>query len=153
MWKFLWTRKISGLRMGSFANVTSANEAATLQENSKNEPDLSHLENLNSTITVMHLMGTFINTVLIPLAASNTTVRRDMEKNTNLALSQMEGKVNSLMQRTIDVTISWVSKLLAGQKKTDFRPKEESMGTGTVYLDLLQTPVSSQTTKVFQVYH
>ena len=112
-----------------------------MQESSKNEPDLSHLENLNSAITVMHLMATFIDTVLIPLAASNTVVRRDMEKNTSIAMAQMEDKVNSLMQRTIDVSIAWVSKLLAGQKKTDFRPKEDSTGTGGTYL--LQTPVSN----------
>ena len=121
--------------------TVSANDAATMQEGSKNEPDLSYLENLNSAITVMHLMATFINTVLIRLAASNTIVRRDMEKNTDIAMTQMEDKVNSLMQRTIDVSIAWISKLLAGQKKTDFRPKEDTAGTGGAYLELLQTPV------------
>ena len=121
--------------------TTSANDAAASQEGSKNEPDLSYLENLHSAITIMHLMTTCINTVLIPLAASNTLIRRDMEKTTNMAMAQMEDKVNALMQRTIDVSIAWVAKLLAGQKKTDFRPKEDN-GAGPAPWQLLQTPVS-----------
>jgi hypothetical protein len=88
----------------------------------------------------MHLMLAFINTVLIPLATSNTYIRRDMEKKTNTAMGQMEDRINSLMQRTIDLIISWVGKLLANQKKTDYRPKEEADGGGS-WLELLQTPV------------
>ena len=83
-----------------------------------------------------------INTVLIPLAASNTTIRREMEKTTNVALIQMEDKVNVLMQRTVDVCVAWVSKLLTGQKKTDFRPREDSNGATPIW-QLLQTPVRS----------
>jgi hypothetical protein len=88
----------------------------------------------------MHLMLACINTVLLPLASSNTSVRRDVEKKTNAAMGQMEDKVNSLMQRTIDITISWVSKLLARQQKTDFRPKEDSVTGGGSWLEQLQTP-------------
>jgi len=90
---------------------------------------------------MMHLMLTCINTVLIPLAASYITVRREMEKTTNLAINQMEDKVNLLMQKTIDVTLTWVGKVLATQKRTDFRPKEEAGGGS--WLELLQTPVGS----------
>jgi hypothetical protein len=121
------------------ANPTThrAIDGATVQESAKNEPDLTYLENLSSTVTCMHLMLACINTVLIPLAASNTFVRRDMEKKTNAAMGGMEDKVNTLMQKTIDVAITWVGKLLAGQKKTDFRPKEDG---GTAWLEQLQTP-------------
>ena len=119
----------------------SANDTAAAQENIKTEPDLSYLDNLQAAITIMHLMLTCVNTVLIPLAASQITVRREMEKTTNLAMNQMEDKVNLLMQRTIDVTLTWVSKLLASQKRTDFRPKEDSQGGAGSWLELLQTPV------------
>lgn len=88
---------------------------------------------------MMHLLVTCINTVLIPLAASNITVRREMEKTTNLAMSHMEDKINALMQRTIDVAIFWVTKLLTSQKRTDFRPKDDGVGAGS-WLELLQTP-------------
>lgn len=89
-------------------------------------------------ITTMHLMVSCINTVLIPLAASNTTVRREMEKTTNMAIVQMEEKVNSLMQRTIDVAIIHVTKLLNSQSRTDFRPRDDGI------IAELQTPVSSK---------
>lgn len=87
-------------------------------------------------------MATCINTVLIPLAAAHVTVRREMEKTTTLAMNGMEDKVNNLMQRTIDVVLSWVGKLLAGQKKTDFRPREDTLTAGNSYFEQLQTPVS-----------
>ncbi|KAI9847403.1 MAG: Exocyst complex component 5 [Sclerophora amabilis] len=117
--------------------LDAAADFASNQENSKTEPDLSYLPNLRAAITIMHLMITFINTVLIPLAASNLTVRREMEKTTALAVNRMEDKTNLVMQRTIDVVVTWISKLLAGQKRTDFRPKE-----GGVDIATLQTPVS-----------
>ena len=125
----------------NIANYVSANDAAAAQENAKNEPDLSYLENLHSAIATMHLMVMCINTVLIPLAASHVTVRRDMEKTTTQILSRMEDKVNGIMQRTIDVVLAWVSRLLAGQKKSDFRPRDDSLNGGGAWLELLQTPV------------
>ena len=88
-------------------------------------------------------MTNCINTVLIPLAAAHITVRREMEKTTTLAMNDMEDRVNMLMQRTIDVVLGWVSKLLAGQRKTDFRPREDTVTAGNSWLEQLQTPVSN----------
>lgn len=118
----------------------SANDAAAAQENTKNEPDLSYLENLHSAIAIIHLMLSCINTVLIPLAAAHITVRREMEKKTTLAMNDLEDKVNVLMHRTFDVTLTWVGKVLATQKRTDFRPKDDAPGGGS-WLELLQTQV------------
>lgn len=89
----------------------------------------------------MNLMNTCIRTVLIPLASANVTIRRDMEKTANLALDRMEEKVNSIMQRSIDVVITWVTKLLARQNKSDFRPRDDALGGGGGWLEQLQTPV------------
>ena len=89
----------------------------------------------------MNLLNTCIRTVLIPLASANVTIRRDMEKISNFALDRMEEKVNSIMQRSIDVVITWVTKLLARQNKSDFRPRDDALGGGA-WLEQLQTPVS-----------
>lgn len=124
--------------------MSSANDFVVSQEAAKNEPDLSYLPNLRPAISIMHLMIACINTVLIPLAASNITIRRDMEKTTNIAVNRMEEKVNSIMQRTIDVALAWVSKLLANQKKSDFRPRDDALSGGGSWLEMLQTPVSLQ---------
>jgi hypothetical protein len=78
------------------------------------------------------------------LAASNITIRRDMEKTTNIAVNRMEEKVNSIMQRTIDVALAWVSKLLANQKKERFQTRDDALSGGGSWLEMLQTPVSLQ---------
>ncbi|EEA22299.1 Exocyst complex component 5 [Talaromyces marneffei ATCC 18224] len=117
--------------------LEAALDAALAQENTKTEPDFTYLHTLRTAISVTHLMLTCINTVLIPLAANNVTTRRDMEKKTNAVVSRIEDKINAIEQRTIDVALTWVSKLLGGQKKNDFRPKEDN---STAWLEMLQTP-------------
>ena len=87
-------------------------------------------------------MNTCVRAVLIPLASANITIRRDMEKIANFALDRIEEKVNSVMQRSIDVVITWVTKLLGRQNKSDFRPRDEALGGGGAWLEQLQTPVS-----------
>lgn len=91
----------------------------------------------------MSLLSTSIRTVLVPLASANVTIRRDMEKTSTAAIDRMEDKVNSIMQRSIDGALSWVTKLLAGQKKTDFRPRDDALSGGGAWLEQLQTPVST----------
>ena len=120
----------------------SANDIATTQESAKSEPDLSYLLGLRAAISILHLMNTCVRTVLIPLASANVTTRRDMEKTANAAMDRLEEKVNSIMQRSIDVVITWVTKLLARQLKSDFRPKDDSLSGGSAWLEQLQTPVS-----------
>ena len=66
-----------------------------------------------------------------------------MEKTANQAMDRMEDKVNSIMQRSIDVAITWVSKLLARQNKMDFRPRDDALSGGGGWLEQLQTQVRS----------
>ncbi|WEW58568.1 Exocyst complex component 5 [Emydomyces testavorans] len=115
-------------------------ESATAQESGKSEPEFGYLATLRTAISITHLMMTCINTVLIPLAASNITIRRDMEKKTNFAMNRIEEKVNAIEQKTVDVALAWVSRVLSGQKKNDFRPKEGVTEAGTGWLEMLQTP-------------
>lgn len=117
--------------------LDAANEQALAQETAKTEPDMAYLPSLQPAITITNLMSRFISMVLIRLAESNTTVKRDMDKQTSLAINRMEDKTNAIIQHTIDVVLNWVTKLLAAQKKPDFRPKDtdlsylENLGTST----------------------
>ncbi|KAG5295276.1 exocyst complex component protein [Histoplasma ohiense] len=120
--------------------LDGALESASSQESTKTEPDFLYLGSLRPAISITHLMMTCINTVLIPLAAGNITIRRDMEKKASLAVNQIEDKINSIEQKTVDVTLSWVSRLLSGQRKNDFRPKENVTDGDTAWLEMLQTP-------------
>ncbi|KAE8385247.1 exocyst complex component Sec10-like protein [Aspergillus alliaceus] len=117
--------------------LDAALETATSQESGKMEPDLSYLPAVRNAIGIANLMVMCINTLLIPLATASITVRREMEKKTNLTTMRIEEKVNTIEQKVIDATLTWVNKLLAGQKKNDFRPKE---GDNAAWLEKLQTP-------------
>ncbi|KXX76986.1 Exocyst complex component sec10 [Madurella mycetomatis] len=118
--------------------LDAALDQATSQESSKTEPDLTYLPNLRPAVTITNLMSRFISTVLIRLAESNTTVRRGMEAQAKTAIETTERKANAVMKSTLDVALNWVTKLLAQQKKMDFRPKDDDL-EGLV--DALQTPV------------
>ncbi|KAL2269952.1 hypothetical protein VTJ83DRAFT_2136 [Remersonia thermophila] len=117
--------------------LDAALDQASAQDNAKTEPDLSYLPNLRPAVTITSLVSRFVHTVLIRLAESNTTVRRSMEAQTKLAVESIERKTNAVMKATLDVAVHWVAKLLAQQKRLDFRPKDDDL-EGLV--DSLQTP-------------
>ncbi|KAK8213283.1 Exocyst complex component 5 [Zalaria obscura] len=110
--------------------------AAAQESNAKSEPDFSYVTDLRSSISILHLLVTTIQTLLLPLAASNVTIRRDLEKSTNNFVDRMEAKIDAVLQKTIDTALAWASRLLTQQKKTDFRPRDDAQ----LQLDQLQTP-------------
>ncbi len=109
--------------------------AVAAEQNTRTEPDLNYIADLRPAISVLHLMLTTIQVLLLPLAASNITIRRDLEKQTNAFVERMESKIDSILQRTIDVALAWTARLLSQQRKTDFRPKDDA----NLQLDRLQT--------------
>lgn len=117
-------------------------DQALAQEASKTEPDLAYLPSLQPVIIITNMMSRFIDTVLIRLAESNITVRRSMENHAKSSVENIEKKTNSVIRSTVDVIVNWVTKLLAGQKRLDFRPKESDLDgsrAGSGYLESLQT--------------
>ncbi|TVY90754.1 Exocyst complex component [Lachnellula willkommii] len=127
--------------MGQVYVETALDAAADLalsQETIKTEPNLQYLPSLQPAITITNIMSRFINTVLIKLAESNTTVRRNMESQTKSGVQRIEAKTNDIIRSTITVIVNWVTKLLATQKKVDFRPKDSDLLDGS-YLESMQT--------------
>ncbi len=106
--------------------LDAALEAATTAEGSKREPDLSYLGHLRMAISTMHLMQSCINTLLIPLASTSLTIRRDMEKSTRTSIAGMEDTINTIEQSTVDAVLNWTSRTLANnQRREDFKPRIE----------------------------
>jgi hypothetical protein len=105
--------------------ITSAQKTAA----GKTEPDLEFLPGLRTSISVLHLLQTSVSTMLLPLATANVTVRRDMEKTSTNTLSTLEAKVSTILHETLDATVSWITKILAGQKKTDYRLRDEDLAS------------------------
>ncbi|KAJ5963167.1 hypothetical protein N7481_013472 [Penicillium waksmanii] len=117
--------------------LDAALDAATSQESGKNEPDFAYLPSVRTTISITTLMVMCANAVLLPLAAASITTRRDMEKRTSQTTSRIEEKINTIQQKMIDGTLAWVTRLLSGQKKNDFRPRDTDNAS---WLEMLQTP-------------
>ncbi|KPI36655.1 Exocyst complex component sec10 [Cyphellophora attinorum] len=105
--------------------LDAAAEAASAAESSKREPDLSYLAHLRTAVSCMHLMQSCINTLLIPLASTSLTIRRDMEKSRRAAIARGEDTINNIEQATVDAVLNWVGRCLGGQQRTDFRPRPE----------------------------
>lgn len=120
--------------------LDAALDAASSQENIKTEPDLTYLPSIRPAVTITSIMERFITTVLIKLAESNTTVRRNMSAQTKSAIDGIERKTNAVMRSSIDVVTNWVTRSLANQKKFDFRPRDGD-------IDSLQTPTCLQTSQ------
>ncbi|KAG1806615.1 exocyst complex component Sec10-like protein [Suillus plorans] len=98
----------------------------------KLEPSLQPLEVLRSVDLICHLWQQYTNMALFPLAASSVTVRREMTIFNNQTVSRTEGAANTLIQRTIDATITWLSLQLSKQKKNDFKPRNDDLSFARV---------------------
>jgi hypothetical protein len=120
-------------------SLDAASDLALSQKDSKTEPDLAYLPSLRPAITITSIMSRFINTVLIRLAESNTTVRRSMEIQVKGSLERIEEKTDNIMKSTLTVVVNWVTRSLnANQKKVDFRPRDSDVDDK--YLTSLSTP-------------
>ncbi|RBQ73763.1 hypothetical protein VDGD_03094 [Verticillium dahliae] len=117
--------------------LDAALDQSSSLENAKTEPDMSFLPTIRPAVTITAIMERFITTVLIKLAESNTTVRRNMSSQTRTSIETIEKKTNSVIRSSIDVLTNWVSRSLSSQKKLDFRPRDGE-------LDSLQTPTCLQ---------
>lgn len=110
--------------------------ASTAESSSKTEPDLSYITDLRAAISVLHLVQTTCTLLLLPLASTNRSIHRDLTKQAEQFVERMEGKIDAILQKTLDAALGWTGRLLGTmQKKTDFRPKDE----GALQLDQLQT--------------
>ncbi|KAH7399461.1 exocyst complex component Sec10-like protein [Pyrenochaeta sp. MPI-SDFR-AT-0127] len=107
--------------------LEAAQDHAASQENSKTPPDLTHLPSLHAITTILHLLQQTTTTILLPLCTPNLTIRREIEKTTNTTMATLESKLSNILNLTLTASLNWVSKCLAQQKKTDFRPKEDDM--------------------------
>lgn len=115
--------------------LDSAVDQATQQETSKEEPDFEYMTDLKSGVSILHLLLTTIQTLLLPLVASNLTIRRELERYTHVFVERVESKIDSILQKTLDSALGYTTRLFSQQKKNDFRPRDDAL----LQLDQLQT--------------
>jgi len=128
----------------------AAESASTAETARRDAPDLSYLSSLKAAISIMHLMQSCTNTLLIPLASTSLTIRHDMEKNARSSLLRMEDHINIIEQRTIDAVLNWTSRLLTNQNRIDFRPREIDADTS---LAQSSTPTCASILKFLSTFH
>jgi hypothetical protein len=68
----------------------------------KLEPDLRAIGSLKIADQICHLSQRYAATAIIPLAGGNVAIRREMGSTNSLNISRMEGKINAVIQRSID---------------------------------------------------
>jgi hypothetical protein len=55
------------------------------------------------------------------------TIRRDIDKAVSGTMLTLESKLSNILNLTLTATLNWVSKCLAQQRKTDFRPRDDDL--------------------------
>jgi hypothetical protein len=141
----------NGLEVYVEVALEAAADAASAAENAKREPDLSYLGSLRMAVHITHLVQSCVNTLLVPLAGSSLTTRREMEKSTRSAVARIEDQINTIEQQTVDGVLNWTTRLLSNQSRTDFRPREEA--DATVSLEQASTATCDAACRFLGLFH
>ncbi|WVO14134.1 hypothetical protein L204_101765 [Cryptococcus depauperatus] len=120
--------KVLAEAIGRSFVVTALDSAlAIFEQDSKTEGVLNPLRVLKPTSEIYHLWQRYVSTALFPLARGNMGLRREMANLNLQESSRIEGKINSVVQKAIDIIIAFLSHLLTKQKKNDYKPKNDEL--------------------------
>jgi hypothetical protein len=93
----------------------------------KTEPELSCITVLHPADLVCNLWQRYTSTALVPLTSSAAAVRREMTTFNQHGVLRMEGKINAVIHKSVDIIVSWLSYLLTRQKRNDYKPKNDEL--------------------------
>lgn len=112
----------------SFTETALESGVAKLEQGDpRAEPDLGVLNVLKNANLVCQLWQRYSSTALVPLTSSAPVVRREMTTFNQHNVVLLEGKINALVQRAVDVIVSWLAQLLLKQRKNDYKPKNDEL--------------------------
>ena len=77
----------------------------------------------------------YVQTAVIPLTAPSVTVRREATIYDNHNMLRVESRCEGLLQRFTDNCIAYFGAKLAGQKKTDFAPRDDDVTFSKINTD------------------
>ncbi|KAJ3152868.1 Exocyst complex component 5 [Geranomyces variabilis] len=105
----------------------------------RQQPTFLQLPMVQVAQKILQLLQLHFQCSVVPGIASSPTAHRDMVVYKNGFMSTVEHRLNVLVQKQIDAIVRWLETCLNGQKKTDFRPKDEISSNGlTVTLPCAQ---------------
>ncbi|KAJ3021108.1 Exocyst complex component 5 [Thoreauomyces humboldtii] len=115
----------------------------------RTQPNFEQLPMVQVAQKILQLLQLHFQTSVVPLLSSSPTAHRDIVVYKNGFMATVEHRLNVLVQKQLDAIISWLAAVLATQKKTEFRPKDEEMhGNG-----LIATPPCVQCTEFLRSAH
>ncbi|CAG8725138.1 1930_t:CDS:2, partial [Scutellospora calospora] len=74
---------------------------------------------------IIHIAQNHFQSAILPLASPSLTMHRDLTSDKNRFMMGVENKINSTVQKMIDIITARLNYLLSRQKKVDFRPRDE----------------------------
>ncbi|CAH7688197.1 exocyst complex component Sec10-like protein [Phakopsora pachyrhizi] len=102
-------------------------QSQLLSQDPKMEPDLRALKVIKLVDLSMNLWQRYLNNVIMPLSSSSVTVRRELSIYNHNILVRIEDKINTIVQKALELTITWLGSCLNKQKKLDFKPKNDEI--------------------------
>lgn len=94
------------MRWWALAEPASRGLAKFDNHDSKIEPDLRPIGSLRAADQICHLWQRYTSTAILPLAGTNAAIRREISSFNSLNVVRMEGKINAVIQRSIDSACS-----------------------------------------------
>lgn len=113
-----------------------------IASDSRAEPDFECFPGIREATSISRLLFSYVDTVLIPLAGPNISVRREMLQRQVNNTGRINGKINALIQRTINSILAWFTTIASRQQKRDFKPREEDINLATMQTQTNQQAVS-----------
>ncbi|WVQ74124.1 hypothetical protein IAR50_003715 [Cryptococcus sp. DSM 104548] len=93
----------------------------------KSTPDLAPLANLKATAGIHVLWQKYSGMAVMPLAGGNVGLRREMAGLGRHGVLRVEGKVNEVVQKGVDLILGHLAHILTKQKKNDYKPKNDDI--------------------------
>jgi hypothetical protein len=111
----------------------------------KQDPDYAALAIVRQVEMICHLWQQYISIALLPLASSSIVVRREMSVFNSQIINRIEALTNTVLQKVLDSEsrmtlhnarsddppgiINWLSAQLLKQKRLDYKPRNDDIGT------------------------
>ena len=95
-----------------------------LSIDSKQEPEVGHFSILKISNQIIQMLALHHQSYDSQILSLSPTVHRDMSSLKSIFFSEIENKLNGLIQKRITITLNWIEIILSKQKKTDYNMKE-----------------------------
>ena len=89
-------------------------------------PDFDYLLVAKLINQMIQLIQTHFQASVLPAMIDSASICRDVIVFKNDFLARLETKLNLILQKHLASVMAWIEVLLARQKKTDYKPKDEA---------------------------